>query len=190
MAPSAHEANRDVKAAGLIGGSVLAMTAPIMTHASDSLPPLTLIVDDLEGEPTRDLLALHLAGMHATSPPENVFALDLSGLKAPEVTVWTAWRGARIAGIGALKELGGGSAELKSMRTHPDCLRQGVAAALLDHIIAEARARGLRRLSLETGRGPAFEPALGLYRHRGFADGEAFADYEAGDFSQFLHMDL
>jgi putative acetyltransferase len=174
----------------LIGAGVLAMTAPIMTHASDSLPPLTLIVDDLEGEPTQALLALHLAGMHATSPPENVFALDLSGLKAPGVTVWTARRGELIAGIGALKELGGGAAELKSMRTHPDCLRQGVAAALLDHIIGEAKTRGLTRLSLETGRGPAFEPALSLYRNRGFADGEAFADYQASDFSQFLHMDL
>jgi putative acetyltransferase len=104
--------------------------------------------------------------------------------------VQTARRGELIAGIGALKELGGGAAELKSMRTHPDCLRQGVAAALLDHIIGEAKTRGLTRLSLETGRGPAFEPALSLYRNRGFADGEAFADYQASDFSQFLHMDL
>ena len=76
------------------------------------------------------------------------------------------------------------------MRTHPDHLRQGVGAAILEHIIAEARARGFRRLSLETGQGPAFEPALALYRRRGFVDGEAFADYVRSPFNQFLHLAL
>jgi len=146
--------------------------------------------DDLTGEPTRRLLALHLAGMQANTPPEHVFALDLSGLQAPGITVWTAWDGAKVAGVGALKELGDGTAELKSMRTDPAHLRKGVAAALLDHIIEAARGRGLRRISLETGRAAAFEPALALYRKRGFANGPAFADYRPSDFSQFLHMDL
>lgn len=144
--------------------------------------------DDLSGEQTRALLALHLAGMHASSPPESVFALDLSGLQVPEVTVWTAWQGGRIAAVGAIKMLGDGAAEVKSMRTHPDFLRMGAARALLDTIIAAATARGVRRLSLETGRGPAFEPALALYRRRGFVDGEAFAAYKSGAFSQFLHL--
>ncbi len=76
------------------------------------------------------------------------------------------------------------------MRTHPDYLRRGVAAALLEHIIAQARQLGLTRLSLETGSGPAFEPALALYRRRGFADGDAFADYERSTFNQFLHLRL
>ena len=152
--------------------------------------PLTLRIDDLSGEPIRRLLALHLAEMHVHSPPEAVHALDLSGLQTPEITVWSAWRGDAIAGVGALKELGGGHAELKSFRTHPDHLRQGVAAAILDHVIAEARTRGLSRLSLETGRGAAFEPALALYRSRGFVGGELFADYPPSDFSQFLHLAL
>ena len=146
--------------------------------------------DDLSGAPTRALLALHLAGMNASSPAGSVFALDLSGLLVPEVTVWTVWREQAIAGVGAMKRLGDGAAELKSMRTHPAFLRQGVAAALLDHIIAEARRLKLKRLSLETGSGPAFEPALQLYRQRGFADGEAFSDYRRSAFNQFLHLDL
>ncbi|MDO9710256.1 GNAT family N-acetyltransferase [Paracraurococcus lichenis] len=146
--------------------------------------------DDLTGEAVRALLALHLAGMHANSPPGHVFALDLSGLQVPEVTVFTAWDEEAIAGVGALKELGDGTAEVKSMRTHPDHLRKGVAAAILEHIIATARARGLGRLSLETGSGPAFEPALALYRRRGFRDGEAFGDYVRSEFNQFLHLDL
>ncbi|MET0292344.1 MAG: GNAT family N-acetyltransferase [Steroidobacteraceae bacterium] len=146
--------------------------------------------DDLTGEPTRGLLALHLAGMHANSPAGHVFALDLSGLQTPGVTVWTAWHSERIASVGALKMLGNDQAEVKSMRTHPDFLRRGAAAALLEHIIAVARSREVKRLSLETGSGPAFDPALTLYRRRGFIDGEAFSDYVRSDFNQFLHLTL
>jgi putative acetyltransferase len=146
--------------------------------------------DDLSGAATRDLLRLHLAGMHANTPAGHVFALDLSGLTAPGVTVWTAWKDESVCGMAALKQLDAASGEVKSMRTHPDHLRQGVGAALLEHIIGEARARGFRQLSLETGQGPAFEPALALYRHRGFVDGEAFGDYVRSPFNQFLHLSL
>jgi putative acetyltransferase len=151
---------------------------------------LVIRQDDLSGDATRALLALHLSGMHENSPPGHVFALDLSGLQAANVTVWTAWDGDAIAGIGALKDLGDGTAEVKSMRTHPDHLRKGVGAALLEHIIEAAQARGMRRLSLETGRGPAFEPALALYRRRGFKEGAAFGDYVRSDFNQFFHLAL
>ena len=159
-------------------------------HSRRMTEPLSVRLDDLTGQQTRELLAIHLAGMHENTPAGHVFALDLSGLQAPGVTVWSAWRGETIAGVAALKALDAVSGELKSMRTHPDLLRQGVAAALLDHIITEARRRGLTRLSLETGRGPSFEPALALYRRSGFANGEAFGDYEASEFNQFLHLDL
>jgi putative acetyltransferase len=147
-------------------------------------------IDDLAGEPTRQLLRLHLAGMHANSPPSHVNALDLSGLTAPGITLWSAWAGTRIAGIAALKRHGDDTGEIKSMRTHPDFLRQGVALALLRHIIAVARAEGLARLSLETGSGPAFEPALALYRAHGFVNGEPFGGYQASAFNQFLHLVL
>jgi len=146
--------------------------------------------DDLTGAQTHALLALHLRGMSDSSPPGTCFALDLSGLQDPAVTVWGAWAGDRLAAVGALKMLGDDTAEVKSMRTHPDFLRQGAAAALLEHVIATAQARGVRRLSLETGRGPAFEPALAMYRRRGFADGGPFSDYVPNDFSQYLHLAL
>jgi putative acetyltransferase len=146
--------------------------------------------DDLSGEQTRALLALHLAGMHANSPPESVFALDLSGLQAPGITVWSAWDGGRIAGVGALKRQEGKPAEIKSMRTHPDHLRKGVARMMLAHIVDEARREGIDRLHLETGRGPAFEPALALYRAHGFVNGPAFGDYAPNPFSQFLYLTL
>lgn len=146
--------------------------------------------DDLSGEQTLDLLRIHLQGMHAASPAGSVFALDLSGLKAANITVWSAWQDDRIAGIGALKDHGGIYGEVKSMRTHPDYLRRGVGALILEKIIEVSRARGLKRLSLETGSGPAFEPALTLYRRYGFVNGDAFADYVASEFNQFLHLSL
>ncbi|MBR0559384.1 GNAT family N-acetyltransferase [Neokomagataea anthophila] len=146
--------------------------------------------DDLSGEQTRALIALHLAGMHASSPPGSVFALDLSGLQGAGTTVWTAWRGDHVASIGALKMGKDGIAEVKSMRTHPDFLRMGASAAILETVIAAARERGAQRLSLETGRGPMFEPALQLYRRRGFVSGAAFGDYVPSAFNQFLHLEL
>jgi putative acetyltransferase len=150
----------------------------------------TIREDDLSGEPTRGLLRLHLEGMHANSPPGHVFALDLSGLKQPAITVWTAWEGECIAGIGALKAIAPDHGEIKSMRTHSDFLRQGVGEAILNHIMATARARGMRRLSLETGSGEPFEPALALYRRHGFVDGPAFGGYVKSPFNQFLYRDL
>jgi putative acetyltransferase len=144
--------------------------------------------DDLSGEQPRELLRFHLREMHSNSPAGSVFALDLTGLTAPRVTVWTLWIDDALAGIGALKELDNRVGELKSMRTHPAFLRRGVASALLAHIVDVARARGLIRLSLETGSGAAFDPALHLYRRRGFVEGGAFADYEKSAFNQFLHL--
>ena len=76
------------------------------------------------------------------------------------------------------------------MRTAPGHLRRGIGQAILDHLICEARRRGYQRLSLETGSGAMFEPALALYRKRGFTIGEAFADYTPGGFNQFMHLDL
>ena len=136
------------------------------------------------------LLRLHLAGMYASSPPESVNAFDLSRLKAPDICVYTAWRDDKLLGMAALKEIDAVTGEIKSMRTDPAHLRQGVAAALLDHILGVARERDYRRLSLETGIGAAFEPALALYRKNGFVDGEPFGGYTVTPFNLFLHLGL
>jgi putative acetyltransferase len=146
--------------------------------------------DDLSGEPTRALLALHLADLRGNSPPGTSYALDLSGLQAPDITVWTAWAGDDIAGCGALKEIAPGHGEIKSMRTAARHLRRGVAAALLEHIIATARSRGYTRLSLETGTSPDYDPAVALYRRRGFRNGPIFGDYRPSPHNQFLHLNL
>ena len=144
---------------------------------------------DFNDERVKALLTRHLEGMHANSPPGHVFALDWSGLQNPEISFFALWEGEDLLGFGALKELGP-RAEIKSMRTADRHLREGVAAAILNHIIAEAHRRGYARLSLETGSGPAFGPALTLYRKYGFVDGEPFGGYEKSSFNQFLHLDL
>jgi putative acetyltransferase len=145
---------------------------------------------DFSDERVKALLTRHLQGMHANSPPGHVFALDWSGLQKPEISFYALWEGDDLLGFGALKELEPRAGEIKSMRTADVHLRKGVAAAILDYIVAEARRRGYTRLSLETGSGPAFEPALALYRKRGFTDGGAFDGYEKSPFNQFLHLDL
>ncbi|SIN88725.1 putative acetyltransferase [Parasphingorhabdus marina DSM 22363] len=147
-------------------------------------------VDDLSGDAVRALLAAHLDGMRASSPPDSVHALDLSALQTADMTVWTCRDQGEVLGVGALKQLSEDHGEIKSMRTDSRHLRKGVGLSILEQIIAEARSRGYRRLSLETGSGEEFEPALQMYRKRGFRNGPAFADYRATDFNQFLHMDL
>lgn len=145
-----------------------------------------IVEDDLSGAPIRALLEEHFAGMLANSPAESCHFLDFDGLRSDGVTFWSIHGGDALAGCGALKMLGGRHGEIKSMRTAADFLRQGVAARMLAHIIGEARVRGLDRLSLETGSGAAFEPALALYRRHGFEDCEPFADYRPDPFSRFM----
>jgi putative acetyltransferase len=145
---------------------------------------------DFTDDRVKGLLARHLEGMHASSPPGHVFALDWSGLQQPEISFYALWEGDELLGFGALKELDSRTGEIKSMRTADAHLRRGVAAAMLEHLVGEARRRGYTRLSLETGSGPAFEPALELYRKYGFVDGGAFGGYEKSPFNQFLHLDL
>lgn len=151
---------------------------------------LEIALADLDAPDVQALIALHQSGMLDTSPPEFSFALDLSGLQRPDIAVFAARIDGVLAGVGALKRLGDGTGEVKSMRTDPAFLRRGVGAALLEHIIAAARDHGFGRLSLETGTGPAFDAAVALYLRRGFVEGEPFADYAPSDFNRFFHLDL
>src|SRR6476620_3788838 len=116
-------------------------------------------LDDLTGAEIAELLADHLREMHQHSPPESVHALDLEALKRPEISFWSIWSGDELVGCGALKELEPGHGEIKSMRTAPAFRGKGAGRLMLRHILNEARARGYRRLSLETGSMAAFDPA-------------------------------
>ena len=146
--------------------------------------------DDLTGAAIRALLAEHLNSMHQLSPPESVHALDLDALLEAEITFWTVWSDGELLGCGALKELIPTHGEIKSMRTALEHRRKGVARAMLEHIISEARRRSYTRLSLETGSMPAFEPARRLYESFGFTYCSPFADYIDDPNSVFLTRTL
>lgn len=147
-----------------------------------------IMEDDLTGPEIRALLETHFAGMLANSPEGSCHFLDFDGLNAPDVTFWSIWDGGALAGCGALKELDAEHGEIKSMRTHTDHLRKGVGAVMLTHIISEARERGYRRLSLETGSTEAFIPALALYEAHGFQFCPPFGDYVEDPFSRYMTL--
>ncbi|MBN9194133.1 GNAT family N-acetyltransferase [Microbacterium sp.] len=146
--------------------------------------------DDLTGEATRALITAHLSGMRETSPPESVHALDHDGLRHPSITFWSAWADGDLAGIGALKRLDPARGEIKSMRVDDRFLGAGVGRALLRHIIAEARARGMTSLWLETGTPADFLPAQRLYASEGFVACGPFEDYADDPFSLFMTKTL
>lgn len=151
---------------------------------------MRIATDNLTHPAVLALITEHLDSMYETSPPESVHALDLSELRAPDVSFFTAWDGDELLGCGALKELDKTHGEIKSMRTVIKHLRRGVAAAILEHIIAVARERGYERVSLETGSGGPFEAALRFYERQGFEYCEPFANYEPDPFSRFLTLQL
>jgi putative acetyltransferase len=147
-------------------------------------------VDDLTGAEIIALLEEHLANMHVHSPPESVHALPIEKLRGPDITFWSVWDNEKLLGCGALKELDSGHGEIKSMRTVTRHLRKGVAQAVLNHIVAQAKQRGYRRLSLETGSMAAFEPARRLYERAGFSYCEPFGDYMEDPNSAFMTMEI
>lgn len=151
---------------------------------------MRIVQDDLTHPDVVALIELHLRAAFENSPPGSVFALDLSGLRDPAVTLWSAWDGEALLGMGALKQLDPGHGELKSMRTAPAHLRKGVAAAMLDHLIAEGRRRGYSRLSLETGSNPPFAPARAMYERAGFTPCGPFAEYSDEAFSRYYTLTL
>lgn len=147
-------------------------------------------IDDLRGPDIAALLQAHLDEMHVHSPPGSVHALDLDRLRRPEITFWTVWDAGELMGCGALKALDATHGEIKSMRTAARHLRKGVAAALMAHMLQEARQRGYRRLSLETGAPDAFRPARALYAGLGFVECGPFDDYVEDPYSVFMTMQL
>lgn len=145
---------------------------------------------DLDDPAFAALIAQHAAAMAATAPPESCHALDLSGLRQPTVRVWTLHDGDRLAGCGALQHLDATHVEIKAMRTALESLRRGVARTMLAHLLAEARAAGYVRASLETGSMAYFEPARRLYLAAGFQPCPPFGRYVEDPNSVYLSLAL
>lgn len=147
---------------------------------------MQIIVDTLTHPAVIALLEEHLDDMRQWSPAESVHALDVSRLRKPGITFFTAWERAELLGCGALRELDAAHGEIKSMRTPNSARRRGAGRAILMHIIETARERGYSRLSLETGSVDGFVPAQRLYESAGFVRADAFGDYKPDNFAVFM----
>lgn len=145
---------------------------------------------DLTDSRVIDLLEYHLASARAQTAPGSAHALDLQELRSPDITFWTVWDGESLIAMGALKQLSYDHGEVKSMHTIAAARRKGAASAVLQHIIAVARSRGISRLSLETGAWDYFRPAVALYRSHGFVECGPFASYVPDPNSIFMTLDL
>lgn len=147
-------------------------------------------VDDLSSQEIVQFLEEHIADMKSISPPESKHALDLDGLKQPDITFWSAWDEVSLVGCGALKKLDKQHAEIKSMRVAKGSRGTGVAAQLLNFVLAEAKQRGFSRISLETGSMDFFIPARKLYSRFGFSPCLPFADYKKDPNSVFMTLHI
>ena len=147
----------------------------------------TASLDDAD---VRALITEHQRRMYESSPPGTSFALDLDGLRQPEITMIEAREGAELLGVAALKALSDEAGEIKSMRTADGALRKGVGQALLDALCEIGRERGYAKLMLETGQGPVFEAANALYLKNGFIRRKAFGGYCETDFNIFYEKSL
>jgi putative acetyltransferase len=136
------------------------------------------------------LLHTHVTRARAETARGSAHALDLAGLRAPEITFWSVWEGDEVVGVGALKRLSTDHGEVKSMHTAEAARGRGVGSALLREIMVTARARGMRRLSLETGSWPYFQPARALYARHGFVEGGPFGEYRQDPNSVFMTLEL
>jgi len=135
-------------------------------------------------------LQAHLDDMEPTAPPESRHALDLTALQADGVRLWVGVDGDGIVGTVALAAVGQGHEELKSMRTEPLARGTGVATRLLAHALDDARARGVSRVSLETGSMEFFEPARRFYARAGFVPCPPFGSYVEDPLSTFMRLEL
>jgi putative acetyltransferase len=147
-------------------------------------------VDDPRAPDVRALLARHMAAMLATTPPEHAFALDVDGLLDPAVTFFSFRADGELLGVGALKQLDPGHAEIKSMHTAAAARGRGVGRAMLNHLLGVARSRGYRRVSLETGTMAEFAAARALYASAGFTACGPFADYQPSEDNCFMTLDV
>lgn len=146
--------------------------------------------DDLSGPEIADLIAIHARTMLAASPPGSCHFLPIDGLRQPSVSVWSMWEDGTLLGCGALKDLGDGSGEIKSMHTREVLRGRGLGRQMLEHILAEARRRGYSALYLETGSMDAFIPARKLYEAHGFSYCGPFGDYTDDPNSTFMTLSL
>lgn len=156
------------------------------------MPPLTIRAQDPATPAIRPIIAAHLAHSAAVTPVESRHAMTPEALRDTGASFWAMFDGEDPVAIGALKWLGADRAEVKSMHVAAQARGRGLAQRMLDHLVAEARAKGIRVLLLETGSDaiPAFDPARRLYERAGFSYCPPFAPYVDDPMSAFMMREL
>jgi putative acetyltransferase len=151
---------------------------------------MQIIPGNLDDPRIVELIRFHVRHARAETAPGSDHALDLEGLRAPDIRFWAAWEEQALLAIGALKRLSADHGEVKSMHTTPASRRRGAGGLMLRHIIAAARGDGLSRLSLETGSWDYFVPARAFYRGHGFVECAPFGEYVLDPNSVFMTLEL
>jgi len=145
---------------------------------------------DLSDPRVIEMLQQHATRARAESAPGSAHALDPEDLRAPDIRFFAGWDRDELLGVGALRLLPARHAEIKSMYTTAAARGRGIGSAILARLLAEARAAGMLRVSLETGSWDYFEPARRFYRRHGFRDCPAFGAYRADPNSVFMTLSL
>ena len=151
---------------------------------------LTIARESPLGDDLSLLMARHSADMHADTPPESIHRMDAGQLASPGIAFFVMRRGGGALAMGALKRIDAGHGEIKSMHVLAEHRGHGLSRRMLDHLLAEAAAKGFTRLSLETGIQPTFVAARALYAKAGFTECPPFEGYGPDPNSVFMSKPL
>jgi len=103
---------------------------------------------------------------------DNVLTTDPDEITPPAGLFLAGRLGGQPVACGVLKIVEPGVADIKRMWVSEQVRGRGVGRRLLQRLVAEARAMGLRRVQLETNR--VLTEAIALYRSEGFTEVDAF----------------
>jgi ribosomal protein S18 acetylase RimI-like enzyme len=118
------------------------------------------------------------------------FDKELAGLPgdyaSPEGRLLLAEHEGQLAGCVALHKLADGICEMKRLYLRPQFRGKGLGRALAEHVIAEARQIGYKRMRLDTVE-PVMKDAVAMYRAFGFRE---IAPYCKNPIAGALYMEL
>ena len=137
-----------------------------------------------------ELLVRHFIELRSVSPEGSAHVLDIEGLKDPSIKFWSLWEDDQLIGCGALKFLDKFHGEFKSIRVNDKFRKKGNGNKVINHLIAEAKNLNIKKLSLETGAGPFFNPARKLFNNCGFKICEPFSHYKKDINSVYMSLVL
>jgi ribosomal protein S18 acetylase RimI-like enzyme len=117
----------------------------------------------------------HYGVDQAPADPSHVRA-GLDSYRAPSGCLLIAYSVGRPVGVGALRRLPDGAAEIKRMYVIPEARSLGIGSRVLDRLLESAAETGAKTVRLDTA--GFMSAAHGLYRSRGFIERPAYEGTE------------